>query len=307
MVRPRLAALLVVIAAISGCKTALVFSKPFENSEPHVAPAENCPVNPQTSISDIIGAADEKRDLFMDMKVQLSPVDLGAVEVPPDTTISCSFCGARQQQSTIAKRFHGQYLKFLNDSQRALKLAESCYVSALKQDPSQSYAYLNLAVMEMRMADLVFAPGKRDEYLTYAQNYLGRAREHNPYDAQTVYYQAELELRRGQYQSAEKLLHELVDKRWERAHVHNLLGYLYELSNRLPEAQAEWRLSTAIDTPPEANHWAVERLRPLQRLRSEEKDPDLYYRWNEDVHDMELLVAPLPPECGWDRHGRPRC
>jgi tetratricopeptide (TPR) repeat protein len=282
------------VAPLAGCGTVLVFARYHENLKPeNTGPGRACM---GAKVDDLIKGGDAIRDELLKPLVAIAPSarldGRSAVEMAVNR-------GRAEMQSELSRRY------------RMWKDAQVCYEGALAQDPSVAYAYLNLGVMAMRMADFVFVEADRGDYYSRAQNYLGRALEQNRLDGQTVYYMAELHVRRANFDVAEKLLRELIDKKWDRAHVHNLLGYIALRQGRKDLAEEEWKKATLIDTPAEATEWALTQTRPLKTIKyqdpKDEAQPAGYRLWNFDTLRLEDLTSGLPNQCGWASNGRPRC
>jgi len=187
--------------------------------------------------------------------------------------------------------------------------AKSCYSAALRLDASNAYAFLGLATAALSMSDLV-GPQAREEYLNTAQSNLQRALELNRFDPQAIYYQAELQVRRGNHDEAKRLLDRLLEGKWEQAQVRNLLGYLHETRGDRAGALREYTAASQLEGASKAVDWAIQRKRHESRRRWEPTGEDKaegYLRWNPRTHKPEPLPK-IPEEwCGWSASGQSLC
>jgi tetratricopeptide (TPR) repeat protein len=200
---------------------------------------------------------------------------------------------------------------FVDNAAIQWKSAMICYEAALQLDPSLSYALVNEGVISLRMYDLDPDPSDREQYYMKAQGLLSKAGAVNKYDAQIIYYQAELKVRKQQWSEAEKLLKDLIAKGWEPAHAHNLLGWVYQMTGRAGLARDEWVLATRADLPPEANAWAIQKTRPAPKATKEEPRvpaATTFGRWEHTNNQVVPATAPsLPAPCYWLENGRTQC
>ena len=147
-------------------------------------------------------------------------------------------------------------------------------------------------------------------FLTRAKTHLQRAKELNRFDGQALYYEAEYHVRRGNHEQAEALLKSLLAKKWNRANVHNLLGWVHWVQGHKDSATASWTQASQLDNPPEATDWALSALRPQTKKKFENEDdnaePKAYYRWDASGKKLVPIIAPETP-CGWAANGRKRC
>jgi tetratricopeptide (TPR) repeat protein len=285
-----------VLIATFGCGRSLVFVK-LPPISPRASAAGSCPLPPGPAGSDNVDALVATGDRLRDQiprPLYLAPeADLDEREIEDVIHVD-------------SEKMQG----FVNDAYAMWRNAQACYDAATRLDPSNSYAFLNLGFIAIKMSDLVSDPTSRGEFLTRAQTNLIRAKELNRFDGQAIYYDAELQFRRGNYEQATQLLNSLVAKKWNRAHVHNLLGYIAAIQNRHDSAVQSWTLASQLDNPPEATDWALSALRPLNKKRFENDDddavPKAYYRW-EPTTKKKVLITPPDSPCGWAANGKPRC
>ena len=280
--------------ALGGCGTRLVFVDYTENLKPQLTNPP-CPVGANEPIESQLRAGDGFRDQLL------------APFVPP--IASGRIDGGRVPGFIEEKR--GQVQQALNDRYAQYWQAMACYNLAIEQDKSRSYAHLNQAVVNMRMADFISEEGEKSAYYSRAQNALSNALELNRYDGQTLYYQAELYARRRNYPMAEKTLTELLDKKWNRAHVHNLLGWIYLINNNKPSAIEQWTLATQIDRPASATEWAINNTHspPRNKFENErdEDEPAAFFDWDFSLKEIKAAAKPPNSVCGWASNGKPRC
>jgi tetratricopeptide (TPR) repeat protein len=301
--RLRAAGLLLLLGA--GCGTQLVFVNPREGlARPYLETGSlACDAQHrgrQPNVDQLLDAGDRHRN-------RLLSASSAPPRFEPTRPIDSDAIVVRQ-----IKAQQSQVTSYVQTAFATWKQAQVCYDAALQHDPSLSYALLNLAVISIRMYDFDPDPADREQFYTRAQNYLARAAEVNKYDAQAIYYVAELRVRKAQWEDAEARLNTLLQRGWNRAHVHNLLGYVYAMTNRPEKARAEWLAATQVDQPPEANAWAIQQTRPAKATGSETK-PDVQpakatLRWNEAAG--KALPAPppaLPPRCVGLEDGRTQC
>ncbi|HEX9577374.1 MAG TPA: hypothetical protein VF993_06455, partial [Myxococcales bacterium] len=140
-----------------------------------------------------------------------------------------------------------------------------------------------------------------EAFLSKAQTYLARAASVNQWDGQTLYYQAELKVRREQWPDAERDLKRLIERKWDRAHVRNLLGYVYDETNRPDLAQKEWQKAAQIDMPADANNWAIRKVNPPTPTQAKgdgrgDQVPEVpakgFFRFNIKTQHLEPTAAP---------------
>lgn len=291
------------VAGLGGCGRILVFVPYYQDLKPEQsAPPQACAVDATAEeiasgavvVQKILARADELRDQVME-----------PLRDPPPVMLSSGTL------ETAVRDIRRRLQEELNVRYALWKHAQACYRRALVDDPSLFYAHLSMAAMAMRMADITFSKEDRAEYYTYAQNELGRARELRGNDGQLLYYQSELQVRRGLWADATQTLRTLIDFGWKRASVHNLLGYVYHRTDRADKAIEEWRLATQIDVPAKATEWAIGRVRKSpERLIERKEDaaePAGYQKWNLKDKEAVQINAPPEAECAWAADGRTRC
>ena len=287
---------LCLIVSLAGCGRSLVFVK-LQPVAPRPSAAGSCPIAPGNTGTDNLDALIEAGDRLRDQiprPLYLSPViDVQDKEIEEIIRTST--------QKTQA---------FVDDAYGIWRNSQSCYEAATRLDPSNSYAFLNLGFIAIKMSDLVTNQTARSEFLTRAQTNLTRAKELNRFDGQAIYYDAELQVRRANWDQAENLLKSLLGKKWNRAHVHNLIGFINAVQGRQEAATAAWTLASQLDNPAEATDWALSALRPATKKRFENDEdeavPKGYYRWDANSK-KRILIAPPDSPCGWAANGRPRC
>jgi tetratricopeptide (TPR) repeat protein len=280
-----------------GCGRALVFVKYQENIKPEVQEGGVCIQNGNTPES-FVAEGDRLR--------------AGLLAALPGNVVDPS--GPYADKDTVAlhtRDLSARMQQEVNNRYQLWRNARACYSQAVRLDPNISYAYVSMGVISLRMADLVVDPATRTYFLTSAQGELARAKQVNRFDGQPIYYQAELEVRRGNWEAAQRNLQELIDKKWDRANVHNLMGYVLDMTGRRQDAVREWQYATQLDDPPQSTNWAIERLRPPQRVQFYNADddavPKAYYQWNWGRQGLDQMTQPPPTTCGWAANGRHRC
>jgi tetratricopeptide (TPR) repeat protein len=294
----------VLLLACAGCGTHLVFVNPTEGlGRPYLeSGSTGCDARyhgRQPNLDQLLDAGDAHRNAL------LSPIAASPRFDPsgPVEPARVRFIFEEQQSAVRAK---------VQSAVAEWKRAQVCYEAALQHDPSSSYALLNLAVISLRMYDLDPDASDREQYYTRAQNYLARASDVNKYDAQTVYYQAELKARKQQWPETEASLKFLLAQGWKRAHVHNLLGHVYQVTNREAQAKVEWLAAAQVDYPLEANAWAIEKTRPpgpTQRGTEQQAAPaQSFDRWDASRRQFVPTTPPaLQAPCVWLENGRTQC
>jgi tetratricopeptide (TPR) repeat protein len=197
----------------------------------------------------------------------------------------------------------------VNQRYALYRQAKSCYSEALRLDASNAYAFLSMATVALRIADVV-APQAREEYLNIAQTNLQHALELNRFDPQAIYYQAELQIRRGNPDEARRKLDQLQAGKWDQPQVHNLLGYLLETRGDRAGALREYTAASQLEGASRAVDWAIQRKRQESRRRWTPTGDDKsegYMRWNPRTKKPEPMPS-LPEEwCGWSAKGQSLC
>ena len=296
--RTKKLSLIAVGLAISGCGTHLVFVNPSDGVRPNPeAASSTCEGSSRRPSSDkMLDQADVYRD------------ELLATRLPrfdPSPPVSADEVGS------IARRQQQRAASTVQQAMSRWKQAQVCYEAALQLDPSLSYALINLTVISLRIYDLDPDVSDREQYFTRAQNYLSRASDVNKYDAQISYYQAEMKVRKQQWAEAEKTLKYLLAQGWNRANVHNLLGYVYQMTGREGLARDEWIQATQVDHPAQANAWAIQKTRPPPpSTGAEPRAPAATSvdRWDYARQQMVPATPPsLPKPCYWMENGRTQC
>ena len=284
------------VIALVGCGRTLVFARVHANIAPHPRAAGQCPVEDRKAL--------ENPDALVEMGDRLRDRIPRPVNLPPVIGLE------EGQISGDVKAQIAKVQSFVDDAYGTWRNAQACYEGATRLDPSNSYAFLNLGFIALKMSDLVTEPASRSEFLTRAQTNLTRAKELNRFDGQAIYYEAELHVRRENYPQAEKLLQGLLEKKWNRSNVHNLLGWVYFLQGRRDAANGAWTAASTLDNPAEATDWALNALKPLKKKRFENEEDDAepigYMRWDTTTLKLTPITPPETP-CGWAANGRTRC
>lgn len=285
-----------VALAVSGCGRTLVFAKVNANIAPRVQAAGQCPVQDRKAL--------DSPDALVEMGDRLRDRIPRPVHIPPAI-------GLREDElRDVVKAEIYKVQSYVDDAYKVWRDAQACYDAATRLAPGNSYAFMNLGFIALKMSDLVTEPSSRSEFLTRAQTNFARAKELNRFDGQAIYYEAELHVRRENLAQAEKVLLSLLAKKWNRANVHNLLGRVYWLQGRKEVSFAAWTAASAIDNPAEATDWALAALRPLKKKRFENEEDDAepqgYMRWDMTTFKLTPIAPPESP-CGWAANGRPRC
>src|SRR5690349_10042071 len=281
------------LAALGACTTTnLVYVSPPQNIRAEVQEGGNCPYTDKEPEQYVAAGDGIRNQLLKPLAMPALPTQLIIEERGTHNIRDALQLVSSHLQAAVNERY------------QLWRNARACYQKALELDPNISYAAVNLGVIALRMADIATDPNSQEYFLTAAQSELARAMKANRFDGQAVYYMAELQVRRKQYDQAIKILQDLIEKKWEKANVRNLLGYIYEQQGQTAQATQEWQRATQIDDPPQATTWAINRLRPRPPLPPRVEKIDHYFRWNWATQVSDAVTSPPSTTTGYAARGQ---
>ncbi|MEW6325520.1 MAG: tetratricopeptide repeat protein [Nitrospirota bacterium] len=141
--------------------------------------------------------------------------------------------------------------------------ARTCYQLVLDAKQDHAYALMNSGFTHLVESTYPEStPEARDLALVSATNFLQKAFDAEPLDAQSYYYLGEIAARRGQCDKALRIFQALVTSGWSYSHVYAWTGYCQELAGRSNDAKTSYQKAVTLSNPIGIAEWARSRVAP---------------------------------------------